>query len=97
MYVKKINPFFPRHSWGLRGSILKSRIINSAATAPELKISGSLVMFRIVPAIINKAPISSRIRSFLFKNFLPFNLPYWDLEFSNYSFKPLKYALIPYH
>jgi hypothetical protein len=49
------------YSFGLKGSILKSKTINNAVTIPVAQISGSLVMFRSAPIKSNNAPTTSKI------------------------------------
>jgi hypothetical protein len=48
------------YSFGLRGSILKSKIMNNTVTTPVPQISGSLVMFRSAPIISNDIPTNSK-------------------------------------
>ena len=68
-----IKSFSSHYSFGLRGSILKSKIINNAVTIPVLRIKGSLVMFRSAPDISNNTPIASKIRTILPNYSSPFN------------------------
>ncbi len=53
--------FFLHQSFGLKGSSLKSKIMNNAVTVPVPNISGSLVIFMSIPIISNNAPTTSKI------------------------------------
>jgi len=70
---------FPYQLFGLRGSILKSRIMNNAVTVPVPHKSGSLVRFRSAPITNDKTPIESNIRNFL-SNFFPLASFFWAIN-----------------
>jgi len=55
----------------LKGSILKSRIVNNKITIPVPHTSGSLVIFRSASIISTNTPTASKILAFLFNYFSP--------------------------
>jgi hypothetical protein len=57
--------------WALKGSNLKSSIVNNKITIPVPHTSGFLVIFKRAPIISTNTPAASKILDFLFNYFSP--------------------------